>query len=161
MSSQRGFTLVELVVVVVVLGILSVGTVRFLNDASDGYAGTVSRTELSSAARLDRRTHRARTAQCATEQRAGSWQLRRIHSGRGRIDLCQSARGHCGDDVRHGASRDGRRRAQRAQCRVSRQRQCDLLTRPTGCGLAHRGTRSTRREQHRASDDGGVASIPG
>lgn len=50
--SQCGFTLVELVVVIVVLGILSVGTVRFVRDASDGYSGTVSRTELGSTTRL-------------------------------------------------------------------------------------------------------------
>lgn len=49
---MRGFTLVELVVVMVVLGILSIGTVQFLTDSSDGYAATVSRSELATSTRF-------------------------------------------------------------------------------------------------------------
>ncbi len=33
-----GFTLIELVVVITVMGILSIGVVSFITDASDGYA---------------------------------------------------------------------------------------------------------------------------
>ena len=47
-----GFTLIELVVVITVMGILSIGAVSFITDASDGYANTVRRTELGSTMRL-------------------------------------------------------------------------------------------------------------
>ena len=47
-----GFTLIELVVVITVMGILSIGVVSFITDASDGYANTVRRTELGSTLRL-------------------------------------------------------------------------------------------------------------
>lgn len=49
---SRGFTLIELVVVITVMGILSIGAVSFITDASDGYANTVRRTELGSTMRL-------------------------------------------------------------------------------------------------------------
>ena len=52
MPRTLGFTLIELVVVITVMGILAVGTVRFITDASDGYAATARRTELGSTARL-------------------------------------------------------------------------------------------------------------
>ncbi len=42
----RGFTVVELVTVIMVLGILAVGTTRFLTDATDGFVSTNSRAEL-------------------------------------------------------------------------------------------------------------------
>lgn len=45
--SRCGFTIVELVMVIVVLGILSLGAVRFLTDASNGFASTVSRSQLA------------------------------------------------------------------------------------------------------------------
>jgi len=48
----RGFTLIELVVVIVVMAILAVGGVTFIGDASDGYAATVRRSELGGTARL-------------------------------------------------------------------------------------------------------------
>jgi len=41
-----GFTLVELVTVMAILGILSIGTVFYLRDASSGFAGTVARDDL-------------------------------------------------------------------------------------------------------------------
>jgi MSHA biogenesis protein MshO len=49
---MRGFTLVELVTVMMVLGILSVGTVRFITDSSQGFATTVTRSELAGDARF-------------------------------------------------------------------------------------------------------------
>ena len=49
---MRGFTLVELVTVMLVLGILSVGTVRFITDSSSGFVATASRSELATDARF-------------------------------------------------------------------------------------------------------------
>lgn len=64
MQHMRGFTLVELVVVIAVMGILSIGAVAFITDASDGYASTVRRTELGSTMRLaaERMTRELRNA---------------------------------------------------------------------------------------------------
>jgi MSHA biogenesis protein MshO len=50
-SLQRGFTLVELVTVIILLGILSMGTVQFISDSSTGLASTMSRTKLAGDAR--------------------------------------------------------------------------------------------------------------
>lgn len=50
-SRISGFTLVELVTVILILGILSLGTVSFIGDSSRGFASTVSRTQLGSEAR--------------------------------------------------------------------------------------------------------------
>lgn len=44
----RGFTFVEMTLVVSVLGILAIGTMRFLTDASDGFVTTHSRALLAS-----------------------------------------------------------------------------------------------------------------
>jgi MSHA biogenesis protein MshO len=52
MGGARGFTLIELVVVITVMAILAVGAVTFIGDASDGYASTVRRSELGGSARL-------------------------------------------------------------------------------------------------------------
>ena len=60
----NGFTMIELIVVIAVMGILSVGAVAFITDASDGYASTVRRTELGSGMRLaaERMTRELRNA---------------------------------------------------------------------------------------------------
>jgi MSHA biogenesis protein MshO len=44
--------MVELITVIVILGILSVGTVSFIGDSSRGFASTVSRTQLGTEARF-------------------------------------------------------------------------------------------------------------
>lgn len=44
---MTGFTLVELITVIMVLGILSIGTVRFITDSTSGLATTISRAELA------------------------------------------------------------------------------------------------------------------
>ena len=49
---QAGFTIVELIVVMVVLAILSIGTVRFIGDATTGFVSASERAELAADVRL-------------------------------------------------------------------------------------------------------------
>lgn len=51
MRRRVGFTLVEMVVVLLVLGILSVGSVQFISRAAEGYASGGRRAELTSSGR--------------------------------------------------------------------------------------------------------------
>ncbi len=52
MRSNRGFTLVELIVTMVVLSILALGSTQFITDAANGYVATNARTQLANQARL-------------------------------------------------------------------------------------------------------------
>ena len=52
MRHHAGFSLVELVVVILVLGILAAGSVTYIRHASLGYASALDRSELASNARL-------------------------------------------------------------------------------------------------------------
>lgn len=69
-----GFTLVELVTVIVILGILALGTVSFIGDSSRGFASTVARTELASEARflVDRLARELRNALPGSVRVSGS-----------------------------------------------------------------------------------------
>lgn len=48
----RGFTLIELVVVIVLIGILAAGTMAFLMQSTQSYVDTAARTELATTGRL-------------------------------------------------------------------------------------------------------------
>ena len=52
MSRVKGFTLVEIVTVMMILGILSIGTVKFITDSSQGFFSTMGRTALAGDARF-------------------------------------------------------------------------------------------------------------
>jgi len=47
-SRQQGFTIVELVTVILITAILSVGVINFIADSVDGYTGAASRNQLAS-----------------------------------------------------------------------------------------------------------------
>jgi MSHA biogenesis protein MshO len=49
---QRGFTLVEIVIAIVIMAIISIGLVQFIVDSSAGYATTSARNQVSSAGRV-------------------------------------------------------------------------------------------------------------
>ena len=46
-SRQQAFTLIELITVIMLLSILSIGTVRFLNDSAEGFLTGSQRGELA------------------------------------------------------------------------------------------------------------------
>ncbi len=52
MREVRGFTLVELITVIMILGILSIGTVKFITDSSQGFFSTMGRAALAGDARF-------------------------------------------------------------------------------------------------------------
>lgn len=47
LSTQKGFTLVELVIVIVIAGILAVGSVQFVGQATQGYSDAADRQQLA------------------------------------------------------------------------------------------------------------------
>lgn len=49
---ERGFTLIEIVIVIVILSILAVGSTQFISFSAQGYVDTVRRSELSSTATI-------------------------------------------------------------------------------------------------------------
>ncbi len=49
---QLGFTLIEIIIVIVILTILGVGSVQFISFSAQGYVDTVRRSELSSTATI-------------------------------------------------------------------------------------------------------------
>lgn len=49
---DKGFSLVEMVTVIVVMSIISVGLVQYIFDAASGYVSTANRSELSAAGRV-------------------------------------------------------------------------------------------------------------
>ena len=49
---SRGFSLIEIIVVIVVMSIISIGIVQFIIDSAAGYARTANRSELSAAGRV-------------------------------------------------------------------------------------------------------------
>lgn len=50
--SQSGFTLIEIIMVIVILSILGIGSVQFISFSAQGYVDTVRRSELSSTATI-------------------------------------------------------------------------------------------------------------
>ncbi len=48
LNQNAGFTIVELITVMVIMGILSVGTVRFISDGANGFATTLGRAAMVS-----------------------------------------------------------------------------------------------------------------
>lgn len=69
-----GFTLVELVTVMLILGVLAAGTVAFIGDSSRGFASTVARSELAGEARfaVERLTRELRNALPGSVRVAGA-----------------------------------------------------------------------------------------
>ncbi|MGR6871710.1 type II secretion system protein [Pseudomonas sp. HK3] len=51
-NNQIGFTLIELIIVIVVLSILAIGSVQFISFSAQGYVDTARRSELSSTASI-------------------------------------------------------------------------------------------------------------
>lgn len=47
-ANQPGFTVIELITVMVIMAILSVGTVRFISDGANGFATTLTRAQMVS-----------------------------------------------------------------------------------------------------------------
>ena len=50
--SEKGFTLIEVIVVIVVMSIISIGIVQYIIDSASGYSRTAIRSELSASGRV-------------------------------------------------------------------------------------------------------------
>lgn len=52
LSAQKGFSLIEVIVVIVVMSIISIGIVQYIVDSASGYSRTAIRSELSASGRV-------------------------------------------------------------------------------------------------------------
>ena len=94
-AAPPGFSLVELVSVLIILAILAIGTTRFLTDSATGLASTVDRSELASDARLtvDRLGRAVRDALPRSVRVSGPCLETGAGAGGVRVSLCPDGGG--------------------------------------------------------------------